>query len=36
MKFVRQSYDASYFDTLGDRLPFYRDIITRRYARLVR
>lgn len=36
MKTVRERYDAQYFDSLGDRLPFYRDIITQRYANLVR
>lgn len=36
MKTVRERYDAQYFDSLSDRLPFYRDIITRRYAHLVR
>ncbi len=36
MRAIRRRYDAQYFDTVADRIPLYRDIITRRYARLVR
>jgi SAM-dependent methyltransferase len=36
LRAVRKRYDAQYFDSLGDRIPYYRNIITRRYARLVR
>jgi SAM-dependent methyltransferase len=36
MRLVRESYDAQYFDSLGDRLPFYRDTINRRMVNLVR
>ena len=36
MKLVRQSYDSHYFDSFADRIPLYRDIITRRMASVVR
>jgi SAM-dependent methyltransferase len=36
LRAVRKRYDAQYFDSLGDRIPYYRRIITKRYARLVR
>ncbi|MGI6368985.1 MAG: class I SAM-dependent methyltransferase [Anaerolineae bacterium] len=36
MKARRDRYDENYFNSVGDRLPLYRGIITRRYANLVR
>ena len=36
MKLVRKAYDAQYFNSFADRIPWYRDIIASRMASIVR